>query len=237
MTLEERHNQINNMINQMANDNSDITQAQIRLAKIVYADDNRPLADIAQELKQYSKDISQSVQEQLADPKKTSSTDAQTAINESFAEAEETYNARGEETLKKDFGEMPFITSPQIEELASTEVSASTMDELHGEMSSEFINHEIKHWALDSDAPKTASSFFTEEAEPFTDVSSFFTEDSSTFTEETDAKVFTKEFNAPPVQDLGSEDGGFTSTNSLLTITLLLSIMGLLISTLILYTK
>lgn len=180
MNLEERQNEINDLIMNMAKGNEYITKEQIARARSLYLNDSRSLETIGQELSQYSDDV-------------RLTRETQASIDNAFAaeEAKETY------------------VIPDVAKEITPE---------------EYATYSAPQPAVN----KELDSMFSQTPDSTNNISQV-----ETIAPETEAKVFVK----APEPAAPVAKAGFSTLSSLLTIASLISIMGIVISALIIYTN
>lgn len=237
MTLDERQARIDNLITQLANDNTYITREQIARAKSLYRNDYRPFDEIERELIEYSESIRQSGKEREA--------------GEALAEQrrEVTAEPNYKKVPEKNIEEKEVPKFEMATEAPQPEVSLpDPVDEMESDLSELFDPAQPQPVDMEGRLGQvvvadTASAM----PDPTDELDAMF---ESTTGQETDfttvdslgemenPKVLTKKFEEESKGPTGGNgEGGFTSSNALLTISIFFSIMGIIVSLLVLYTS
>lgn len=213
MNLEERQKQINNLIMTMAHDNPNIKPSQVARAKSLYLNDTRPLEEIAKDLAQYSEEVRESVLEKDYQERAEKT---QTAINIAFAERQaQTVMAEPTEfksNIDEDLSDLYVSQPDQTSKLGDIVDAGTAIEDPTDELDSMF---EVS----------THSETDFAKVEAMGDKESKTTKKSQ--------KVLVKTNDTPA----RVEKAGFSTVSALITLTSLLSIMGIIISALIIYTR
>lgn len=215
MNLEERQKQINNLIMTMAHDNPNIKPSQVARAKSLYLNDTRPLEEIAKDLDQYSEEVRASVAEKAH---QEHAQKTQAAINTAFAEkqaqpavAEHTeFKSNIDEDLSDLYAQQP--QPEQTNKLGDIVDAGTAIEDPTDELDSMF-------------EASTYSETDFAQVEVMGDKEPKNTRKSQ--------KVLVKTNDAPA----RTEKAGFSTVSALITLTSLLSIMGIIISALIIYSR
>lgn len=230
MTLDERQARIDNLIARIANDNSYITREQIARAKSLYRNDYRPFDEIERELTEYSESIRQAGKEREAG-KALAEQRREVTAEPKYVKVPET-NIEEKEVLKTEMAPEVPVPDP-VDEMESDlselfDPAQPQPVDMEGRLGQVVVADTTS--AL-PDPTDELDAMFETTASQETD---FTTVD--TLGEKKNPKVLTKEYKNP-TDDKGNGEGGFSSSNALLTISIFFSIMGIIVSLLVLYTS
>lgn len=224
MNLEERQKQINDLITAMAKKNNFITLNHVTKARNLYLNSDLPLEQIEADLTSYSENI-----------RKTAQTKA--TIDMAFAEKQELHDREVATSVSPN----KQVSGSPLEPNDVSLNSGENVDKIDDDLSTIYSANQpasmnrrlgdIIEAGMTQDPTDELDSMFDSASQnDFAQVDSF--------DKKTAAKVYSKSIDNSSSPNLSSgKSHGFSTINSLLTIAALLSIMGIIISTLIIYTR
>lgn len=233
MNLEERQKKINSIVMRLAGENEYITKSQISHAKSLFYNDPRSIEEIESELVKYSNEVRQNAEQKVANEKAAmeQALRTKTVIDDAFAKRQEAHdNGIDEEQVEKtpikvQISDDEIAFRSNIEEDLSDIYSAPQPTERSGK-----LGDIVDASNANEDPTDELDSMFetTSQSEnDFTQVESMGEQ------QKTGNKVLVKTTESATT----SEQAGFSTISSLVTLASLLSIMGIVISAIIIYTR